>query len=206
MNRKKIFIVGSIYCLFAVQIAHAEELTFQQIAARLNNNNIIRSDFDQTRNLMALKRPVKSNGKVIVAGKQGIIWQIDHPYRAKYVITMHDVIKIGPDGTRKSSFADRGKSLTQTAKLIGSLLDLNYKILSENFEIKISGDTNLWIIVLIPNQNLSKFISQITIQGSSFLETINIIEAKGDSTYLKFHTMRKDEPLSIEELKLLQGH
>jgi outer membrane lipoprotein carrier protein LolA len=205
MSKIIFYFTGYISCLLIAQIAHAEGLTIQQIASHLSKESIIHADFDQTRKLAALTRPVKSTGKVVVAGKQGIIWQIDYPYSVKYVITMERVIEIDADGTRKPDSTGNGQPLQQTAKLIGSLMDLNDKILSENFTINTSGDINSWTIMLVPNPSLSRFIKIIKMQGSSFMETVQITDAQGDSIHLKFYHVRKDEPLSAEELKLIQG-
>ncbi len=205
MKSVKYVLSVCIYCLLIAQIAQAEELTLQQIASHLNKDGIIHADFDQVRSLSALTRPIRSYGKVVVAGNQGIIWQIDYPCRVKYLITSDGVIEVGLDEPRKTTSTGKRQPFNQAAKLIGSLLDLNDMILSKNFAIKISGDINLWTIVLKPHQKLSKFISTISISGGAFMNEVNIIEATGDSTHLTFHDVRRNDPLSLDELKLIQG-
>jgi hypothetical protein len=185
--------------------AYANAITVQQIETHVGKDNIIHAEFTQIRKLAALKRPVVSKGKVVVAGGKGIVWQIEHPYLATYIITKETIAEVDQDGRRKASQAEQAQQFRQVTKMISSLLELNEKNLSENFSIVASGDIDQWTVNLVSRDALARFIAKITMRGGSFVDEVTIEETSGDSSQIQFHSARKDEPLSSRELMLMQG-
>ncbi len=204
MNRP-MGITGAVCAIVIALSAYANAITVQQIAAHVGKDSIIHAEFTQTRKLAALKRPIVSRGKVVVAGGQGIVWQIEHPYRATYVITKDTIAEVDQDGRRKSSQPERAHQSRQATKLISSLLELNEITLSENFSVVVSGDIDQWAIHLAARDSLARFIAEITMQGGSFVDAVTIMETSGDSSHVRFHSITRNDPLSSQEVMLIQG-
>ncbi|MEK6742333.1 MAG: outer membrane lipoprotein carrier protein LolA [Nitrospirota bacterium] len=185
--------------------AYANAITVKEIASHVGENSVIHAEFTQTRKLVALKRPIVSKGSVAVAGGKGIVWQIEHPYQATYIITKNSIAEVDQDGRKKSGQAEQAQQFKQVTKLISSLLELNEKDLSENFSMLSSGTLDQWTVNLAARDTLAKYIAKITMRGGSFVDEVTIEETSGDSSQIQFHSARKDEPLSSRELMLIQG-
>src|SRR6266571_7811493 len=80
------------------------------IRARLEAHDLIRADFVQTRTMADLQRPLVSRGRVVVWGPGGVIWQVEQPFRATYVLRNESTIEIDAEGARtvRSARDDRG--------------------------------------------------------------------------------------------------
>lgn len=202
---KRVCIIVVICAVVLGLCAFASTITVEQIAAHVGKDAIIHSEFTQTRKLAALKRPVVSKGKVVVAGRKGIVWQIEQPYRAIYIITSETITEVDQDGHRKAGQAEQTQQFRHVTKLISSLLELNEINLSDNFSILASGDIDQWTVSLVARDALAKFIAHITMRGGSFVDQVTIEETSGDSSQIQFHAARKGEPLSSREIMLMQG-
>jgi outer membrane lipoprotein-sorting protein len=187
-------------------LVQAQALTIEEVASHVGKEGVIRAEFTQTRKLTALKRPVISTGKVIVAGGQGIIWQIDHPYRASYIITRDSMVELDREGRRKGNQGERAQQFRQISKLISSLLTLNDKGISENFDVTITGDVDRWSLTLVSRESLARFIAKVSMQGGAFVDEVTIVETSGDTSNLQFHAAQKNGSLTQSELRLIQGY
>lgn len=196
---------GAVCAAAIAFCANAEALTMGEIASQVGKDRIIHAEFTQTRRLAALKRPVVSRGKVVVAGGQGIVWEIEHPYRATYVIRKDAIAEVDQAGRRKTGPAEQAQHVRRAAHLIGALLELNEEALAEQFSASVGGNIDQWTVDLASRDALARFIAKITLRGGPFVDEVVIVETSGDSSRLEFHSARSGDPLSSREVMLLQG-
>ncbi len=71
-----------------------------QIASHLAQAKGVRAQFTQTQTLAAMKQPLVSTGSLLFFRDRGVIWQIDTPYKATYVITDAGVAEVDANGQR----------------------------------------------------------------------------------------------------------
>lgn len=184
--------------------AHAAPV-LAQLSARLDKTEVIHAEFSQTKTLQALKRPLRTSGRVVFARGQGVLWLIEKPYQASYALGAETVTEIGPDGARRVRAAREVPALAQVGRVFEAIFQGNVRGLEEHFEVKVSGDTEKWRVDLTPKPALERFLKSIAARGGRFLDSIEVEETRGDRTRIEFHDARLDAPLSATEIRLLRN-
>ncbi len=176
-----------------------------RLTARLDQAGVIHADFTQTKTLQALKRPLRTSGRLVFARGQGVLWLIEKPYQASYALSAERVTEIGPDGARRVRAAREVPALAQVGRVFQAIFQGDIKGLEEHFEVTVSGDAERWRVELAPKPALARFLNGINARGGRFLDLIEIEEAQGDRTRIEFRDSRLDVPLSEAEARLLRN-
>lgn len=176
-----------------------------QLTARLDQARVIHAEFTQTKTLQALKRPLRTSGRVVFARGQGVLWLIDKPYQASYALGAETVTEIGPDGARRVRAAREVPALAQVGRVFEAIFQGDVRGLEEHFEVKVGGDAEKWRVDLTPKPALERFLKSIAARGGRFLDVIEVEETRGDRTRIEFHDARLDAPLSATEARLLRN-
>lgn len=188
----------------AMPPAHAAP-ALAQLTARLDQSGVIHADFIQTKTLMALKRPLRTSGKLVFARGQGVLWRIEKPYQASYALNADSVTEVGPDGSRRVRAAREVPALAQVGRVFQAIFQGDIKGLEEHFEVTTSGDAERWRVDLAPKPVLARFLKGISARGGRFLDLIEVEETQGDRTRIEFRNSRLDAPLSESEARLLRN-
>ena len=168
---------------------------------------VTRAGFEQTKYMSSLKRPLVLSGRLTFSRRDGVLWIIDKPYRMTYVLSENRIVEIGSDGTARARGQSDLPGLTQIGRVFRAMLAADSNVLKEYFEIKdIKENASTWEAVLVPRQaQLAQFISGMRLSGSRFVETIEIGEANGDRSTIRFIDTRSDAALNLEERKFFHG-
>jgi outer membrane lipoprotein-sorting protein len=193
-------VIGAIgaTCLpgWAVPSAHAaaanavpaDTALVSQIAAHLAQPKGVRAQFTQTQTLAAMKQPLVSNGTLLFFRERGVIWQIDTPYKAIYVITDAGVAQVDASGHRvgtRSAQSPRG--VAQVSKMMRAMLGGDLSALYSQFDVSAEGSAAQWRMRLTPNQpQLAQSIKGLDMSGGDYLQSLRITLANGDVTSLEF--------------------
>lgn len=196
--------LGVLLYLLGSTSSHAAP-SLAQLATRLDQAGVIHADFVQTKTLQALKRPLRTAGRMVFARDQGVLWRIDKPYQASYALSAERVVEIGPDGGRKVRAAREVPALAQIGRVFGALFQGDAAALEQYFQVTVGGSAERWRVDLAPKPELARFLKGISAQGGQFLETIEVHEAQGDVTRIEFRDSRLDVPLTEAEARLLRG-
>lgn len=175
------------------------------LAARLAGATAIHAGFEQTKTLAALKRPLRTSGRIVVVRGAGILWRIEKPYQASYALTPETVTEIGPDGLRKVRAAREVPALANIGRVFEALFAGDLTRLDTHFTVTSRGDSERWHITLAPKPALAPFLRGIEASGGAFLETIEVSEARGDLTRIDFTQAALDQPLSDADAQLLRA-
>ena len=87
-----------------------------QIAAHLAQAKGVRAQFTQTQTLAAMKQPLVSTGSLLFFRERGVIWQIDTPYKATYVITDAGVTEVNANGQRVTRPQRQGRAASRKSR------------------------------------------------------------------------------------------
>jgi outer membrane lipoprotein-sorting protein len=174
------------------------------LAARLEQAPAVHARFVQTKTLQALKRPLRTSGRLAFARGQGVLWLIEKPYLASYALSADSVTQISADGTRKVRAAREVPALAQVGKIFQAIFQGDPKALEAHFVVSVSGTTENWRVDLVPKPALTRFLKGITAKGGRFLDSIEVDEAQGDHTRIEFLDTQLDAPLSQEEAQRFQ--
>ncbi|MFP4895578.1 outer membrane lipoprotein carrier protein LolA [Paraburkholderia sp. EG304] len=168
--------------------APANAALVSQIAAHLAQPKGVRSQFTQTQTLAAMKQPLVSNGTLLFFRDHGVIWQIDTPYKATYVITDAGVAQVDASGRRVSTHGAQGtRGVAQVSKMMRAMLGGDLSALYSQFDVSAEGSAAQWRMRLTPNQpQLAQSIKGLDMSGGDYLQSLRITLANGDVTKLEF--------------------
>jgi outer membrane lipoprotein-sorting protein len=159
-----------------------------QIAAHLAQAKGVRAQFTQTQTLAAMKQPLVSSGALLFFRERGVIWRIDTPYKATYVITDAGVTQVDAAGRRVSAHSAQGtRGVAQVSKMMRAMLGGDLSALYSQFDVQAEGSAAQWRMQLTPNQpQLAQSIKNLEMGGGDYLQSLRITLANGDVTKLDF--------------------
>lgn len=159
-----------------------------QIASHLAQAKGVRAQFTQTQTLAAMKQPLVSTGSLLFFRDRGVIWQIDTPYKATYVITDAGVAEVNADGQRVTTHSAQGaRGVAQVSKMMRAMLGGDLSALYSQFNVQAEGSAAQWRMQLTPNQpQIAQSIKGLQMDGGDYLQSLRITLANGDITKLDF--------------------
>jgi outer membrane lipoprotein-sorting protein len=172
-----------------------------QIAAHLAQAKGVRAQFTQTQTLAAMKQPLVSSGALLFFRERGVIWQIDTPYKATYVITDAGVVQVDSTGQRVTAHSAQGtRGVAQVSKMMRAMLGGDLSALYSQFDVQAEGSAAQWRMRLTPNQpQIAQSIKGLEMDGGDYLQSLRITLANGDVTKLEFaKSMAVNEPTPAE--------
>lgn len=179
----------------------------EDLSARVAQHPVVRAEFTQTKQMAAMKRPLVTRGRLTFSRSQGVLWQIEQPYRMTYVLGETRIVEIGSDGARKVRETRDVPGLAQVGRVFHAMLGANPAALREHFDVTGQGDLNRWNLELKPRQaQLAQFLSGLQLSGGRFVEDIRIGEAGGDSTQIRFGNSQGAGALTEAEAQLFGGN
>lgn len=176
------------------------------IRARLDAHPVVRAEFVQTRTMADLARPLVTRGRMVVWGAGGVIWQIEKPVRATYVLRDESTLEIAADGTQTVRGARDDRGAARIGRVLRAVLKGDAKTLGEWFDAdpRIAGER--WTLALTPRKGpLAFYVKSVQVSGADFVHSVRIVEENGDTTQMQFHSSRSDAAPSDEERRLLAG-
>ncbi|RKR44521.1 outer membrane lipoprotein carrier protein LolA [Paraburkholderia sp. BL17N1] len=176
-----------------------------QIAAHLAQAKGVRAQFTQTQTLAAMKRPLVSTGLLLFFRERGVIWQIDTPYKATYVITDAGVTEVNANGQRVTAHSAQGtRGVAQVSKMMRAMLGGDLSALYSQFDVQAEGSAAQWRMQLTPNQpQIAQSIKGLEMNGGDYLQRLRITLANGDITQLDFTKSAAVTELTAAERGLL---
>ncbi|MFM0394205.1 outer membrane lipoprotein carrier protein LolA [Paraburkholderia phytofirmans] len=176
-----------------------------QIAAHLAQAKGVRAQFTQTQTLAAMKQPLVSTGSLLFFRERGVIWQIDTPYKATYVITDAGVAEVNANGQRVTAHSAQGtRGVAQVSKMMRAMLGGDLSALYSQFDVQAEGSAAQWRMQLTPNQpQIAQSIKGLEMHGGDYLQRLRITLANDDITQLEFTKSAAVTELTAAERGLL---
>ena len=188
-NAVAVLLIAFSMPVFAAQPASASNTGLvSQIAGNLARAKGVRAQFTQTQTLSAMKQPLVSTGSLVFFRERGVIWRIDTPYKATYVITDTGVSEVNVNGQRTSSSSDNGvRGVAQVSRMMREMLGGDLSALYAQFDVRADGTPAQWRMQLTPNQpQLAQSIKGLEMSGGDYLQALRITLANGDVTRIDF--------------------
>ena len=187
------------------QAQNSNAALVSQVASRLAQTKGVRAQFTQTQTLSAMKQPLVSTGTLVFFRERGVIWRVDTPYKATYVITDAGVSEVDANGKRVNTKSAQGvRGVAQVSKMMRAMLGGDLSALYSQFDVDAQGTPSQWKLELKPNQpQLAQSIKGLQMTGGEFLQTLRIALANGDVTQIEFAKSEAINDLSPGERTLL---
>lgn len=186
----------------AVQAASPQT---EQIFKQLAQTPLVRAKFEQQKKLASLQKTFVSNGDVVFAKSNGVLWQLQRPVQADLVVTPKKLVQ---KTAKTMSQLDVSKSpYGSVATLFLQLMSGNSALLDQHFSVNKSNITAQgWSISLRPKSSLfKKLFVQVDVQGQQYVNQIIIAEQGGNITTIHF-SQQHSQPaaLTTDEQALFQ--
>lgn len=161
-----------------------------EISAQLERNPVLRADFVQERKLRLLDRPLISQGRMLFVSGQGVLWQVVEPLPAELLVTPEEIMELKDGAMRPAAMGDH-PIFRALADVFVAALSGDLDQLQESFELMPVKTAQGWRLTLTPRvSDLKDMISEIVLDGGSFVEEIRIAETSGDSTVIQLGDFR----------------
>lgn len=169
----------------------------QQLAEQLMAIKVLRGTFVQEKYLRGLDAPLTSNGEFVLAGEQGLLWNLQYPLVRSYRITDTGIALRVADDWQQQSKQD---TVNRQSRLFLAVLAGDQQGLKEDFELTLTGDASDWQLILMPQALLlQQIFDRIVIRGDDYVRSIELHEKQGDRTLMRMHKIEQDRVLTNDE-------
>lgn len=189
--------LASLFFLGAVPVAKIQSL--------IARPKVLCGRFDQTKELIGLKKPVLSDGRFCVVAGKGVLWRTVHPFASTLKLTRDEIIQTRGDRVAGRLDAKQEPGVRTINSVLFAALAGNLDQLESHFEIDGAlRDDRRWSAALKPRDaGLAKAIGAISLEGGAYVEKVEIAEASGDRTKIVFSAIETGEAaMSADEAAL----
>jgi Outer membrane lipoprotein carrier protein LolA-like len=147
--------------------------------------------FDQSKQLVGLKKPVKSSGRFCVVADKGVLWRSLQPFPNTVRLTRDEIVQLQGERVAFRLNAKEEPTVRVINQVLFSLLAGNLGELEKLFEIDGSIYQNSWNVTLNAREPaVAKAIGKIALEGGEYVKNITIDHASGDRTSIVFSALQ----------------
>jgi len=162
-----------------------------KIQSMLARPKILCGRFDQSKQLIGLKKPVNSNGRFCVVADKGVLWRTLQPFPNTLKVTRDEIIQLSGERVAVRLDARQEPAVRMINSVLFALLAGDLEPLEKLFDIDGAAQDKSWSVKLKPRDpGLSKVISGIALDGGAYVKSIVISEASGDRTEIEFSAIQ----------------
>jgi hypothetical protein len=176
----------------------------EKIQAMLAKPKVMCGQFDQTKTLAGINKPLLSYGRFCVAAGKGILWRTLQPFPNTLRLTRDEIAHFQGERLALRIDAQQEPTVRLINGVLFSLLAGDLSQLEKLFEVDGSIRDKHWNVSLKAREPaLAKAIGSIALNGGEYVKTITISEANGDRTGIVFSNIATgDSAISKEEAAL----
>jgi outer membrane lipoprotein-sorting protein len=159
-------------------------LTLDDLQQRLTEQPVIRAHFDQTRTIKDLPQPLRSQGQMLIARDQGLLWDQTAPFPMQLLLDDKRMVQAIGGQPPQTITAENNPQMFQFNHLLRALFQADRQVLKQNFRVEFA-DTGegRWTLRLTPKTTpLDKIFATIDLAGQRYLENIQLNDKQGDRT------------------------
>jgi Outer membrane lipoprotein carrier protein LolA len=171
------------------------------IQAQLGKPLLARGRFEQDKQLAGFAKPLRSSGEYLLVRGKGVVWRTLKPFAQQLVLTK-DFIRA--DGGLQLDAA-REPGVRVVTGLMLALLDGDLAALQSLFQLDAQLDGKGWRASATPKAAaLAKLFSRIELAGDRQLRRVELQEAGGDATRIRFDELSAEPaPPTPDEVRAL---
>ena len=159
-------------------------LTLDDLQQRFTEQPVIRAHFDQTRTIKDLPQPLRSQGQMLIARDQGLLWDQTSPFPMQLLLDDKRMVQVINGQPPQIITAENNPQMFQFNHLLRALFQADRKVLEQNFRVDFAdlGDGR-WTLRLTPTTTpLDKIFATIDLAGKTYLQHITLNDKQGDRT------------------------
>lgn len=171
----------------ASQASSAAPAWLLEAGNRLDQSEVIRGDFEQTKSIKGFKKPLVSRGQFVIARERGIQWVTLAPFPSTLIVTRERLTTV-TEGSTQQLDVRQEPGLRAVNDLLMAVLGGDMKALHARFQVEggLQGAQG-WRMSLVPRDAaLSRFIARIEMEGDRHVQSVRMSEASGDENRIRF--------------------
>ncbi|EPY9278746.1 LolA family protein [Escherichia coli] len=159
-------------------------LTRDDLQQRFTEQPVIRAHFDQTRTIKDLPQPLRSQGQMLIARDQGLLWDQTSPFPMQLLLDDKRMVQVINGQPPQIITAENNPQMFQFNHLLRALFQADRKVLEQNFRVEFADKgEGRWTLRLTPTTTpLDKIFNTIDLAGQAYLESIQLNDKQGDRT------------------------
>ena len=159
-------------------------LTLDDLQQRFTEQPVIRAHFDQTRTIKDLPQPLRSQGQMLIARDQGLLWDQTSPFPMQLLLDDKRMVQVINGQPPQIITAENNPQMFQFNHLLRALFQADRKVLEQNFRVEFADKgEGRWTLRLMPTTTpLDKIFNTIDLTGQTYLESIQLNDKQGDRT------------------------
>ncbi|EJM5387987.1 outer membrane lipoprotein carrier protein LolA [Escherichia coli] len=157
-------------------------LTRDDLQQRFTEQPVIRAHFDQTRTIKDLPQPLRSQGQMLIARDQGLLWDQTSPFPMQLLLDDKRMVQVINGQPPQIITAENNPQMFQFNHLLRALFQADRKVLEQNFRVEFADKgEGRWTLRLTPTTTpLDKIFNTIDLAGQTYLESIQLNDKQGD--------------------------
>lgn len=167
---------------------------------------VLRASFSQERVLPGFSRPLRSEGEVLLVRGEGLRWRTLAPFPSTLVLRDGRMALRDADG-RTQAVDDGGHVAGLVQALLDALLSADRAALATRFTVSELPPPrpSAWALGLVPKgAPLDAIYARIEVVGEAHVERIELHEANGGRTTIRFHDTRVQATAGDAERRALE--
>ena len=159
-------------------------VTLDELQQRFAEQPVVRAHFEQTRTIKDMPQPLRSQGEMLIARDNGLLWDQKAPFPMTLLLDDKRMVQIVNGQPPQTITADTNPQMFQFNHLLRALFQADRKVLEENFRIDFKDlGEGRWSLVLTPvTTPLDKIFATLDLKGAIYLESIRLNDKQGDTT------------------------
>ncbi|WP_213194204.1 outer membrane lipoprotein carrier protein LolA [Escherichia coli] len=159
-------------------------LNLDDLQQRFTEQPVIRAHFDQTRTIKDLPQPLRSQGQMLIARDQGLLWDQTSPFPMQLLLDDKRMVQVINGQPPQIITAENNPQMFQFNHLLRALFQADRKVLEQNFRVEFADKgEGRWTLRLTPTTTpLNKIFNTIDLAGQTYLESIQLNDKQGDRT------------------------
>ncbi len=176
----------SLLCLGLAPVpSHA--WTLSQVQQQLASRPVVRAQFEQSRWIGTMPKPLKSSGRLIMARDRGLWWQQEQPFGLTLVLTDTRMMQQVAGQAPEVMTADSSPQMFDVVRLLRAVLQADQAALQQNFRMDFKTVDSGWHLHLQPRTSpLDRLFDAIDLGGTAHLRTVVLKDHQGDRTEIHF--------------------
>jgi hypothetical protein len=175
-----------------------------EIQSMLAKPKVLCGNFEQSKQLIGLKKPMVSNGRFCVVAEKGVLWRTLQPFPNTVRLTPEEIVQLQGDRVAMRLDAKQEPAVRMINSVLFALLAGDLYQIGKIFEVDGAIHQNSWRVTLTAREPaLVRAISSVALEGGEHVKSITINETSGDRTSIAFSKIQTgDGAMSVDEAAL----
>jgi hypothetical protein len=188
-------------------VARADPAAVAAIQQRLAPFQALTGRFEQSKRIRVLSKPLVSSGDFVLLKDRGLIWRTTSPIQSGVRITPQGIAQLEGGKAKVLVSAKEQPGMSAVGKVLFAVFSLDLARLQQHFQVRSASapEGKPWTAVLTPiDAGVARFVREISLSGGRTVDAIELTEANGDVTSIRFKDLHASPSVTPAQKALLE--